>query len=809
MWGWRWLREFGQDVRHGLRLLRRTPLVAGLALLSLGLGIGANAALFSLADAVMLRPLPVAHPEQLMQLYTQGPQSKRPSPTFTNPMWEQVRDGQDVFSGAFAWSANQFNLNPGGERQLVWGDWASSDYFPTLGVEAERGRLLSRADDFRGCPAVADISDSFWKSHFGGSEAAIGATLHLDGRAFTVVGVMPAWFYGMDVGTRADVVAPLCAQQKFLDVRDAWWLTVVGRLKPGVSEAAAQARLGAQMPGWLVASAPTDWGAKDKAAFLQRRASLQPGGLGMSWFGRRYGLALEVLLATAGLVLLVACANLAGLMLARASARRQEMAVRMALGAGRGRLIRQLLTESLLLAVGGAALGALFAGWAAAAGMRFLDAEVSLTPDARVLWFGIGLTIVAALLVGLAPALGTTRQSLAVRGAAGQPRPGRWAAAAQVAVAVVLLAGAGLFLRSFVNLANTDLGFDPQQVTLVEAGADEIQVPAAVLAARQQRALAALQAMPGIEQASASFLVPTTGLQWDTPLRSASGAIPDAFFNAVSPGYFATLRTRLLAGRDFNGQDNAQAPKVIILNETAARQLFPNGKALGQVVEQPGGAAPRRFEVVGVVQDAKYLSVREAAPATGYFPQTQLAQPFEIIAYEIRSPLSAAALAGPVRQAMTAAGAGAYHVESFDDLIAATLRPERMLAWLSGLFGGLALLLTAIGLYGIMAYQAERRRQEFGIRVALGASRRAVVRLALGELTAVLGIGIAAGALLAWLAARSAQATLGELLYGLRATDWMTLAAAVLVLAAAAVTAAWLPARRAAAADPYSSLREE
>ncbi|MGN6591808.1 MAG: ABC transporter permease, partial [Terriglobales bacterium] len=655
MWGWRWLREFGQDARHGLRLLRRTPLVTVLALVSLGLGIGANTALFSLADAVMLRPLPVEHPEQLMQVYTQGPHAKRPSASFTNPMWEQVRDGQDVFSGAFAWSAVQFNLNPNGERQMVRGDWASGDYFATLGVEPERGRLLGRGDDFHGCPAVADISDAFWKSHFGASEAAVGATLRLDGRAFTVIGVMPAWFYGMDVGTRADVVAPLCAQQKWLEVRDAWWLAVVGRLKPGVTAAAAQARIAAQMPGWLAASVPTDWGPKDQAGFLQRRASLQPGGLGMSWFGRRYGTALEVLLATAGLVLLVACANLAGLMLARASARRQEMAVRRALGAGRGRLVRQLLTESLLLAAGGAGLGALFAGWAGAAGMRFLDAQVSLAPDGRVLGFGIGLTLAAALLVGLAPALGTTRQSLAVRGAAGQPRPGRWAAAAQVAVAVVLLAGAGLFLRSFVNLANTDLGFDPQQVTLVEAGADGSQVvPAAVLAARQQQALTALQAMPGIEQASASFLVPTTGLQWDTPLRSAAGAIPDAFFNAVSPGYFATLRTRLLAGRDFNGQDNAQAPKVIILNQTAARQLFPNGKALGQVVEPPGGAAPRRFEVVGVVQDAKYLSVREAAPATGYFPQAQLAQPFEIIAYEIRSPLSAAALAGPVRQAMTA-----------------------------------------------------------------------------------------------------------------------------------------------------------
>jgi predicted permease len=810
MWGWRWLREFGQDVRHGLRLLRRTPLVTGLALVSLGLGIGANTALFSLADAVMLRPLPVAHPEQLMQLYTQGPQARRPSPSFTNPMWEQVRDGQDVFSGAFAWSAEQFNLSQGGERQLVWGDWASGDYFATLGVSAERGRLLGRADDFHGCPAVADISDAFWKSHFGASEGAIGATLRLDGRAFTVIGVMPAWFYGMDVGTRADVVAPLCAQQKWLEVRDAWWLAVVGRLKPGVTEQAAQTRIAARMPGWLAASTPTDWGPKDKAGFLQRRATLQPGGMGMSWFGRRYGTALEVLLATAGLVLLVACANLAGLMLARATARRQEMAVRMALGAGRGRLIRQLLTESLLLAAGGAGLGALFADWAGHAGAELLQAQVNLTPDGRVLGFGMGLTLAAALLVGLAPALGATRGSLAARARREARGAGRWAAVAQVAMAVVLLAGAGLFLRSFANLTHTDLGFDPQNVTLVQVGTDATQASPTVHAARQQRALAALQALPGVRQVSASFLVPTTGLQWDTPLKSTDGAIADAFFNAVSPGYFATLRTPLLAGRDFSGQDSARAPKVIILNQTAARQLFPNGTALGQVVEQPGRPGEeRRFQVVGVVADAKYLSVREPAPATGYFPQAQLEEPFEIITYEIRSPLSAAALAGGVKRAMAAAGMGAYHLESFDELIGATLRPERLLAWLSGLFGGLALLLTAIGLYGIMAYNAERRRREFGVRMALGATRRAVVRLAVGELGAVLGMGIGLGVVIAWAGARGAQATLSGLLFGLRPTDGITLAAAVAVLAGVALAAAWLPARRAARADPMASLREE
>ncbi|MGH2520296.1 MAG: ABC transporter permease, partial [Chloroflexota bacterium] len=331
-WGWTWLETWGQDLRHGLRLLGRTPLITALALVSLGLGIGATTALFTLTDAVLLRPLPVSHPGELVQVYTQSPRMKRPSPSFTDPMWEQVRDHQEVFSGTFAWGANQFSLTAGGPRESVWGVWASGAYFSTLGLHAEAGRLFGPQDDYANCPNIADISDTFWRSHFGGSAHALGATLRLGGKPYTVIGVMPEGFLGMDPGWREDIAAPLCAERQMLNIRDAWWLDVMGRLKPGTTVKAAGAHLAAMAPAWMAATVPGDWTAAEQAGYRARRMSVEPNAHGMSWIGRRYGSALEILLAIAGLILLVVCANLTALMLARAAVRRREFAVRQALG---------------------------------------------------------------------------------------------------------------------------------------------------------------------------------------------------------------------------------------------------------------------------------------------------------------------------------------------------------------------------------------------------------------------------------------------------------------------------------------------
>jgi len=824
MWGWRWLESFGQDLRHGLRLLARTPVATALALISLTLGIGANTALFSLMNAVMLRPLPVAHPEQLALVMMQSPVARRASPTFTNPLWEQVRDHQQAFASAFAWSPTQFDLHTSGPEERVEGVFASGGYFSALGVHPERGRLFGPADDQPACPAIAEVSDGFWKVHFAESPAALGATLTLDGHPFQVIGITPPGFFGLDVGTAPDVIVPLCADaitnpRSMLKTRDAWWLRVGGRLKPGEGLASAQAQLAAQIPGWLAAAVPLDWSGKDRQNFLGRRISLQSLELGMSRMASAYGLPLEVLLGVAGLVLLVACANLAGLMLARAVARRDEIATRLALGASRARLVRQLLTESLLLSVGGAAFGAGLAVWACRALERFWSTaatavQLNLSLDRAVLGFTIALTLATAMLVGLVPALRATRLSLA-QGARTATRGGssaaRRLAAAQVAISLVLLAGAGLFLRSFRNLTSLDLGLDPSHIQLLNLAPSPRGTSPAMMQAERTRILQALRGVPGVDAAAESFIVPLTGLQWDNTVHGANATIPDAYLNAVSPGFFATLRTPLLQGRDFNEQDGPDSQPVAILNATAARILFPAGNALGQTVQQPSDFMNRPTVVVGIAADAKYdRSLRAPAPPEAYYPAAQLSNQFQTAAFEIRSTLPPDAVAQGVRATMARVDPGAsFSLGQLSSTVATDVKPERLLALLSALFGALALLLTAIGLYGVMSYSAARRRREYGVRVALGALPRAVQRLALGEFAAVLGWGAALGLIATWLAGRALQAELGTLLFGLAPADFATLAAATLLLVAISLAAAWLPARRAARADPMLALREE
>ena len=824
MWGWRWLESFGQDLRHGLRLLARTPVATGLALLSLTLGIGANTALFGVMDAIMLRKLPVAHPEELALVMMQSPAARRASPTFPNPLWEQVRDQQRAFTAAFAWSPTQFDLHTSGPEQRINGVFASGEYFSALGVHAERGRLFQPSDDQPGCPAVADISDGFWRSQFAASPAVLGANLTLSGHSFTIVGVTPPEFFGLDVGTRSEAAIPLCAEaiinpRSMLKVRDAWWLRVGGRLKPGETPSAAQAQLAAQFPAWLAASVPTDWAGKDRQNFLGRRVSLQSLELGVSRMAGAYGLPLEVLLGVAGLVLLVACANLAGLMLARTVSRQGEIATRLALGASRARLIRQLLTESLLLSAGGAALGVGLAMWASRALERFWSTtastvQLNLSLDRTVLGFTVGLTVATAILVGVVPALRATRLSLAagartVTGGGGGAA--RRFAAAQVAISLLLLAGAGLFLRSFLNLTSVDLGLDPGHIQLLNLAPPASRPTSAQVRAQRAAILAALRGLPGVEAAAESFIVPLSGLQWDNTVHSSTATIPDAYLNAVSPGFFAAMRTPLLQGRDFTDRDGPDAPPVAILNVTAARILFPAGNALGQTVQQPSDFMKVPTVVVGIVADAKYdRSLRAAAPPEAYYDIAQLSNEFPTAAFEIRSALPSGAIAQEARAAMArVAPDGSFSLGQLSDTVATDTKPERLLAVLSALFGGLALLLTAIGLYGVMAYSAARRRREYGVRVALGALPAGVLRIALGEFAAVLGWGAALGLAATWLAGRVLRQELGSLLFGLAPNDFATIAAAALLLISLGLAAVWLPARRAARADPMLALREE
>lgn len=822
IWGWSWWEAAGQDLRLGLRRLRRAPLATGLALLSLALGIGATTALFSLMNAIMLRSLPVSHPEQLVHVMMQLPKSQHLLSSFSNPIWEQLRDQQQAFSGAFAWNFTQVPMRSGGQQQQAAAVEASGGYFATLGVVPEAGRAFGAEVDRGPCPHIAVLSDAFWQSHFARSPAALGSTLTLANQDFQIIGVAPRGFFGMDVGTQFDVILPLCAQavispRNMLQMRDAWWLEVAGRLKSGETMAQAEAQLQARMPGWLQASLPA-WSDRPQLEqnFLSRHLRLQPLAGGVSYLRGNYQLPLEILLGVAGLVLLVACANLAGLMLAQSAARKDETATRLALGASRARLIRQMLTESLSLAVAGAALGALLAAWAC----RWLEdywstqalaIHLHLAPDARVLGFALAVTLATAVLFGLPAALRSTDSSHSARGRTVTGHTGHHMAAVQVAVSIVLIAGAGLFLRSFVNLARVNLGFDPAQVTVVRLGMTGRHESSRAGAARQARDLEALRQLPGVEAISESFIVPTAGMQWDAALAARATSLPDVCMNAVSPGYFAALQVPLVAGRDFRATDATAAPAVVILSQSAARGLFPEGNALGQQVELPHSEEVRPSLVVGIAADAKYdSSLRRAAPPTAYYPLAQLLSPFPTTSYELRSALPLAAMQPAVRAALAQADPDAnVTIGTLEAVVANTLKPERLLALLSVLFGGLALLLTAIGLYGMAAYNANRRRREFGVRMALGARPIAVVKLALAEQGRTLALGVIAGLGLAWAGARLLQAALGKLLFGLQAADGITLTAAAAVLVAVALFAAWLPARRAARADPLTALREE
>src|SRR6185437_3870205 len=810
VWGWGWLESLLQDVRHGLRLLARTPVATALALLSLTLGIGANTALFSLTDALLLRPLPVAHPEQLVRFGFRTPNHA----DFSNPMWEQLRDRQRALDAVFAYAPAIFDLDPGG-AETATGMYVSGSYFSSLGVPAERGALLTPADDRRGCPAVADISDRFWRSHFAAAPGAVGATLTLNGHAATVIGVFPAPFLGPQVGWGGDIVVPICQSDalrgfRSLLVANSWWLAVGGRLRPGESASDATAILAAQQQIWK-AALPPGMDAQERQDFGLR---LSPGGRGSSDLQGSYGESLEILLAVAGFVLLVACANLAGLMLARAAARRQELAVRLALGASRGRLLRQLLTESLLLALGGAAGGAVFAAWACAATEHFLSTAavgmaLHLTPDLRVLAFALGLTLGTALLIGAMPA-----QS-ALRGAAEAPRPqsspapqgAGWLVAAQLALALLLVSAAGLFLRSFANLTGPAKGFATRGIVLATITAPKGERLPPGLDAK-------LRAIPGIEALSASMVVPAQGSSRGPGIEAVGGATrsaPDALWNAVTPGFFFELRTPLLLGREFESTDSANSPAVAILNQRLARILFPGTNALGKLIRQttfqgPGPSAA----VVGVVADVKYTALQRAAPAAAYFPVAQQPHPARLLTFYLQTSRGEAGLAADLhRVTEQALPGGRIRVETYDSLQAAGVKPERLLATLSEGFGALALLLAAIGLYGALAYDASRRRREFGVRTALGAEQAAIRRLVLRQAGSRLLAGTAAGLALAWIVGGMAQHGLAKLLYGVQATDAGTLLGAAALLAAVGLAAAWLPARRAARADPMLALREE
>jgi putative ABC transport system permease protein len=824
-----------QDVRYGLRVLARTPVITSVAILSLALGIGANTAIFSLIDSVMLRMLPVQNPEQLVQLRIRNPQrpNGEPGGTFTNPLWEQLRDHQQVFSSVFAWGGDQFDLAQGGAVQKANGIFASGSYFATLGIRPGAGRLLTEADDMRGCAGAAVLSYGFWQEHYGRAESAVGSVISLDDHKYEIIGVSQPGFYGVDGGRKFDVAIPICAAAQFdgdhsrLEQRSWWWLSVMGRSKAGMSSAQVQASLSVLSPQVFSAAVPSDWGAKNQQNFKKRMLLATPGGAGTPWLRREFGRPLDILMGVVGLVLLIACANIASLMLARAAARHREIAVRKALGASRGRLMQQMLTECVLLSTAGAVLGVFFARWGSALLVRYISTSrekvfLDLSIDWRVLGFTAAAAVLTGLLFGVLPAFRSTRVSLTSAMKGGQSadnesrirfRPGKWIVASQVALSLVLLVASGLFLRSLVKLVTMDIGFDRNNVLLISADLHTAKVPPEEQPAMFDEVERRLRALPGVVSASRSLITPISNRTWDNAIEVDTPNPPtgdDALvnFNFVAPSYFETLRTPLLAGRGFSNADTKTSTPVAIVNESVAKKFFPGANPIGKFfhIHADPGKTAIAIQIVGLAKDAKYDSLREESSVTAFFPITQVPEHAEGQTFELRTAMRPSLLIPPVEEAVAGVSkAIPLEFNTLGEQVDDSLVQERLLAKLSTFFGGLALLLAMIGLYGALSYLVTQRQVEFGIRLALGAPRGAILGLVMRDVLAVLAGGVIAGVGLA-------LATVGllqKMLFGLAARDTVTLVASIGVLSAVALVAAYVPARRAMRVDPMVALRYE
>ncbi len=817
-----------RDLQYAGRLLRRSPGFTAVAVLSLALGIGANTAIFSIVNAVMLRSLPVEDPSRLV-LIKQGENT-----VLTNPIWERIRDRQQAFSGALAYSETRFDLADGGQSQFAQGLWVSGDFFRVLGVAPMKGRVFTSYDDRRGAPGLAVLSYSFWQRRYGSDPDVVGKTVRLNRIPFEIVGVTPPWFKGLNLDRGFEVAIPIACEpllhpdRSSLDERANWWLTLMGRIRPEetLSQAAARMKLlSAEVNG---ATLPPNWDPKDQSWYLKSSYTLSPAAGGFSRTGSQYRVALLTLMAIVGLVLLIACANVANLLLARASARQREFAVRMAIGASRIRIVRQLLTESLLLSILGAVGGFLLA----LAGSRLLirlistasdPLEIDLSPDLRVFGFTIAAALLTAILFGLAPALRATRVELeqalkenARNAVAGSSHfnLGKALIAGQVALSLVLLVAAGLFLGTLRNLLTLDAGFDRQNLLLVAADVQQASVPASERVRTFQEMLDSLRKVPGVLSASSSMIAPLSGSSWDqfAHAEGYSGTSPEdmlTYFNRVSPQYFRSLRIPLLVGRDFNEHDDLHSPNVMIVSESTARHFFGTVNALGKRIglDRPG---PDRtiysYEIVGVVKDAKYGQIDEKPLRVAYVASAQDPDPWPFTHFEVRPQVSAERLIPALRTALSRVSRSAsLEFGNLDDQVGDYLLRPRAVALLSTAFGLLALLLAMVGIYGVTSYAVLQRKGEIGIRMALGEQRQSVSWLMLRDVLVLLVVGLALGLATSLAAGR----LVASLLYGIRPSDPAQLAGALLILAAATVAAAYLPARRAARLDPMAALREE
>lgn len=826
-----------KDLRYGARLLRLNPAFSIIAILSLALGIGANTAIFQLIDAVRLRTLPVKDPQQLVEVkVTKSPNGLTGAfvgrhPRVTYGIWQNLRDQQQAFTNIAAWGSDRLNLSQGGEARYADAIYASGSFFETLGVSPALGRLISNVDDQPKCAAGGVVlSNSFWKREFGSSQSVLGRKISLEGHPFEVIGVTPPSFFGMEVGRKLDVAVPLCVQSilrpedNMVNNQQGWWLGVVGRLKPGWSIEKASAHFASLSRGIFEATLPDAYDATDKKNYLELVMGALPLASGFSELRNQYENPLWLLMAISALVLLIACANLANLMFARATVRQREMAVRLALGASPSQLIRQLLAESALLAMIGALFGIAVSQILSRLLVSFLSTERSqmfldLHPDWRVLAFTAGLAIFTCILFGLLPAIQAARtppgevmktNSRSMTGGRERFSLRRALVVSQVALSLVLLTGALLFVSTFRNLLGVDAGFQQNGILVARLDLGPLQLPADRRNAYKAEVLERIRTIPGVNSAASVAIVPLSGSGWNENISIPEATVKRAIanFNQASPGYFQTMQTSLLAGRDFNKTDTAQSPLVAVVTKSFSKKFLngknPVGMTFGKV--QQGGKPDRIYQIVGLVEDSKYFALREDYAPIIFVPEAQDEEPYSDLQIVIRSNKTNLDLIPFVKQVVSDINPSiVMNFTIFNTIVAEGLLRERLMATLSGFFGFLAAILAMVGLYGVISYMVTRRRNEIGIRMALGADKQSILSMIMREAAGLLGIGLVIGTILTLIAGTTARA----LLFGTKPTDPVTLALAIAGLAVVAAAASLIPARRAARLDPMIALREE
>jgi predicted permease len=811
MWGWTLLEQLGQDLRYAIRTLLRSPAFTVVAVLCIALGIGANTAIFTLVDAALLRMLPVADPERLVVVQSVG--QRGGGMGFSYPQFVYLREHASAVEAMLAFARIDLNLSTGDLTDAPAGLLVSDNYFSTLGVHPAIGRGFDPGEE-----AVAVISHRFWQARFRGDPTVVGRSVVLNGLPATIIGVAPQRFFGVEVGKSPDIFVPLIWCDRLssnaprLQEPTRFWLDVFARLRPEVSAA----QVGAQMDV-IYHQRISQWAqgnpGKLTRSLQDRRIALIPGAKGKRGIAGQFGTPLLILMALVTLLLLIACANVANLLLARAAARRKELAVRLALGAGRVRVLRQFLTESLVLSASGGILGVLLGVWTAHALTGFLIGRVlDVTLDARVLGFTLLTSVVTGVLFGTAPGFRATRVDLtpAFKGDASSESPnrrmsvGQLLVSGQVALSLLLLIGAGLFIRTLANLREMDTGFRGDHVLLATLNPGLSRYDGERTNAFYADLLQRVSALPGVRSASLADEPLLGGFYIDALSVEGTNELGATSLRIVAPRFFETMGIPIRLGRDFSMGDRTGSPKVAIINETIARKYFAGENPIGKHV---GTGKVPDLEVIGVIADTKYEKLRETIPNTVYLPMYQPQR-----GLGTGRTLHVRTFAGPT--GMAAAVREQVHVldknlpvqmRLFPELVDENLAQERLIATFSSFFGGLALLLTAMGLYGVIAYRVQRRTREIGIRISLGARRTEVLWMVLRDCLLLAGLGIAAGVPATFLLSR----LVASQLFGVTGTDGPTIIAATLLLLVVAAGAAYFPARHAARVDPMVALTYE